>query len=548
MRTAPKTPKSRVFDKLPPDFAELSYVLSLDFQREYIRNLSVVLMTGTVMMSLGWVGYVGSDDHSYARGALGWLNYFPYVGDNHWTLRHTVVIPIAASLAIFGYREISLALPSAAMFLLFLAINYHYLARYFGTEFALLTSAFLATIPLFVVQATFPQDVIAQLLPVSISFWFFYSATHEPRPAWLMFVAGVAAGFAWLTIETAAGLLMFNGILFLIGFGVPRRCYWTIAFGFLLVVAIEVTYLTVRTGDPLYRYRIDLSHDLVDRIGDITVATRLGSVLNSEGSLAFNVWLEPITTLLVNQEFGLLFWAYVPAAIWTCRTKTIPIEHRCILRLINGLGLVWMAFVSFNASVLYIVPRYYSVSTWAAVIVVIYWLRHFLYLRWRKTAVITGFILMIVNLLCVYVENKNPLFVERALVEHVLEHRNTVYTDPMTMTRAKLLLEFKGVSDHVLSSPARPGVLFYANLNNIERCRRLESKCKWRWDDYVPKANWMEQARIKPDRKLSGRMLSLFGFDKFIPKEIFDRLDRPNSGGIFYLVPSERLGQQTINK
>ena len=76
------------------------------------------------MLTLAWVGYVGTDDQSYARGALGWLNGFPYVGDNHWKVRHPVVIPLAVSLAIFGYREISLGLPSAFFFLVFLGVNY----------------------------------------------------------------------------------------------------------------------------------------------------------------------------------------------------------------------------------------------------------------------------------------------------------------------------------------------------------------------------------------------------------------------------------------
>src|SRR5262245_58740797 len=76
-------------------------------------NLFLVLIVGAVMLGLAWVGYVGSDDHSYARGALGWINEFPYVGKDHWTLRHTVVIPVALGFVIFGFREISLALPSA---------------------------------------------------------------------------------------------------------------------------------------------------------------------------------------------------------------------------------------------------------------------------------------------------------------------------------------------------------------------------------------------------------------------------------------------------
>jgi hypothetical protein len=130
----------------------------------------VILFIGVIMLGIGWVGYVGSDDHSYARGAFGWLNHFPYVGQDHWTLRHTVVIPVAVSLAVFGIREISLGLPSALLFLLMLAVNFHCLERFSGTRFSVFSSIYMATTPLFVIQATFPQDVIAQLFAVSLSF------------------------------------------------------------------------------------------------------------------------------------------------------------------------------------------------------------------------------------------------------------------------------------------------------------------------------------------------------------------------------------------
>src|SRR5689334_4468096 len=104
---------------------------------KWILPLLIILVMGTVLMSLAWVGYVGSDDHSYAEGALGWLSHFPYVGDDHWTLRHTVVIPLAAALGLFGMHEINLGLPSALLFLATLAVNYYYVNRFVDARLAL---------------------------------------------------------------------------------------------------------------------------------------------------------------------------------------------------------------------------------------------------------------------------------------------------------------------------------------------------------------------------------------------------------------------------
>jgi 4-amino-4-deoxy-L-arabinose transferase-like glycosyltransferase len=497
--------------------------------------LSLVLLLGVVMLVVAWVGYVGTDDYSYVRGAFGWLNQFPYVGEDHWALRHTVVIPVAVSLAMFGLREGALGLPSALLFLLLLAVNYHYLERYFGARFALLSSIFTATTPLFVVQATFPQDVIVHVFAVSVSFWLFYSAVQHDRPGKLMFAAGVAAAFGWLTLETTAALLLFYALLFLIGFGVPRRYYWIMALGFTLVVGIEVGYFTLLTGDPLYRYRIDLVHDTVDRFGNAAAALKAGRTLNLEGNLTVNPFLEPFATLLLNQEFGLLFWAYVPAAAWAWWTKeTTPNEQR-LLRSLIGVGLVWMVFVSLNVSGLYIVPRYYAPFTWSATIIVAYWVQRFLFVRWRWLGVSVGLVLLGINALCLYVENKNPLFAERALVKYLSSHQVTVYTDPLTLRRAKLLLEFEGVPvDRIRSEVPPPGSVFYVNRKSIDQCKLEGHKCKWSWKAYLPQNGWIELERVEPREKVTGPILRAASLDKLIPKEIFERLDRPNPGGIFY--------------
>ncbi len=498
------------------------------------RRLLVVLAAGATMTGLAWVGYVGSDDHSYARGALGWLHAFPYVGQDHWTLRHTVVVPIAASLALIGPHELALGLPSAVLFLVMLATTYRYAARFFGVDTALLASLLLATTPLFAVHATFPQNVIPMTLAVSTSFWLLCTATRHPRPAVPMFFSGIAAGLAWLTLEITAALLLFYGLLALCGRDVPRRSFWSTAAGCIAVAGTEVVYFTAVTGDPLYRYRIDLSHDLVDRIGDAARALRAGYTLNVEGNLSVHPVLDPFVALLANQEFGLTFWLAAPAAVWLWRTRSMPADQRRLLWLLTGLGVVWWAFVSLSFSVLYVVPRYYAVSTWVAVILVACWLRS-LYASGRpRLAVLASVAMVAGNLAGVYVENKNPLFAERHLVEIAAHTREPIYTDPMTLTRARLLLEFAGSSNQVRSEPAPPGSLFYANPKNIERCRRSTPKCRWRWEDYLPRNGWSEVERVEPERRLAGLVLAVIGVDRLLPREIFERIDRPNPGAVLY--------------
>jgi hypothetical protein len=485
---------------------------------EHVRNLLISLVTGLIIVTLAWVGYVGTDDQSYARGALGWLNRFPYLGDNHWALRHPVVIPLAVSLAIFGYREISLGLPSAFFFLVFLGVNYYYLQRFFDSRFGLLTSA-LWPRRLFLL---FTRHSRKQLLS-KLCFCLFRSGSFIAQPATknrvgqcLRIVCPLLRGSFSCRIWRASALLLD----YVARVSADRRN------GDVIFQRAD--------RDPFYRYRVDLGHEVsswpqwYEGTGDILTVS---GNLESGGTIFY-----PILSLLFNQEFGLLFWVFVPAAIWVCRGKP-ALEEQRLLRILIGFGIVWMIFISYG-KLLAVVPRFYTVSLWAAIIVIAYWVRRYLCTYWPKVAIFVGSGLVAAILLCIYVENKNPAFAERALVAYVVQHDGlVVYTDPTTLRLAALLLDFKGVSDRVRSGPLPPGGLFYFNKKNIDYCRRYG--CIYSWKDYLPKDGWNVLMRMEPSRKTSGALLAFLGLDKVIPTAIFERLDRPNPGGVLYLTTSQ---------
>src|ERR1700752_4137328 len=66
--------------------------------------LDVTLLVALVGFTswLGYIGFIASDDWSYSEAAIGWLEHFPYVGTNHWGLRHAVVLPVALSFLVRG--------------------------------------------------------------------------------------------------------------------------------------------------------------------------------------------------------------------------------------------------------------------------------------------------------------------------------------------------------------------------------------------------------------------------------------------------------------
>ena len=117
----------------------------------FANRLSLFLATFTVVLAtvaFAWVGFYGSDDLSYALGGLGWLNDFPYVGDSHWTLRHTLVAPMGALFGLFGISELTLVLPALFYYLALLLLVYSMMARHFDAVVASIAVLLLGTLPL----------------------------------------------------------------------------------------------------------------------------------------------------------------------------------------------------------------------------------------------------------------------------------------------------------------------------------------------------------------------------------------------------------------
>jgi hypothetical protein len=94
----------------------------------------------------------------------------------------------------------------------------------------------------------------------------------------------------------------------------PRKYYWVMAGGFLLVAGAEALAMAVLTGDPLHRYTVVFSTQ-----GGIPYKGGLeGDVFNVIGNVSVHPLLDPALVLFVNHEFALLFYAAIPAGFWCC--------------------------------------------------------------------------------------------------------------------------------------------------------------------------------------------------------------------------------------
>ncbi|HZL59021.1 MAG TPA: glycosyltransferase family 39 protein [Stellaceae bacterium] len=514
-----------------------SPALARRFDSRFAVALGLLILLLAVELALFWVGYQGSDDQAYAEGGFGWLEHFPYVGDSHWTLRHTIVLPIALSFRLLGISEFALALVNVVYLVAFLAVNFFCLRRYFGDAMALTASFIAATVPMFVVGATYVNTDVAELFFIALAAWLFLGAGDDPAHAGpRLIVAGIAAGLGFLTRETTLALLVAWGVTFLFRPLLPRRLYWLMAVGFLAIVALDMAYLWHFAGDPLYRFHIDAHHDHVDRAADVARVHASGALFDLEGNLSVSVWLDPILVLLVTQKYALLFWAAVPAMAATLRKNNLGCDQARVLRFLALLFVVWVLFIGLNAEILYISPRYYLVTAWIASVFVGYWLVALWDDRRRLVGAAIVLALLGGDFACLSVENIDPRYGERQLARLAASHNETIYADPQTARRAGLLLRIDGAAGRVKDASPQPGALYLYNPDAFAACR-ASFRCNDDMTGYAPRADWIALEHDAPRPRLMGRIVAATGLASLLPAPVLKKLLVGAPGVTLYRVP-----------
>lgn len=491
-----------------------------------------------VLVAVFHVGFQASDDASYLAGALGWLESFPYVGNSHWTLRHTITLPTALFIRVFGLNEGAVSLSNVLYYLGFLLVNAWFMSRHLGGLAAALATALMIVLPGFTVVATYLNSDVPELFFVCCAFWIVVTArlNTERRMPWLL--AGVMLGAAFVTRQTALAAVAFVGLLFLFKPAVPRSRYLLAAAAFAVVILADWLYLTTMTGDPLYRFQVDFNHDRVDRFAEAARVARTGGLLDKEGNLSINVYADPFLALLVSQKYALLFWLAVPALLSAWRLRYRP-EGR-ILMLAAGMGLAYFVFVAINPK-LYLVPRYLIVVAWCAAVLVGAWLARLWSGGKRAAMVVAMGMALGMGLLALSVENIDPRFVERQLVEWVGRHPGrTVHTDPETAIRSRYYFRFAGHPLEAVSTelPGR-GATVLSSPERLQQCAAM-ARCKDRVTDFKPKPEWVRVESFEAPPRPIGRWLRALGLEQMLPADISRRLFAPGGRAIIYTVGSEQ--------
>lgn len=486
-----------------------------------------------------FVGYQASDDANYLQGALGWLEHSPYVGNSHWTLRHTLTLPSALAIATLGLSLFSVSLTTMIYFIGFVAVQVWALHRHLGFTVAAWFGLFAITTAGMVVNSTYLAPDVSELFFVGTTFWLLVAALEPTEDGqrgsarqWLL--AGLVAGLAWSNRQTAAGALLACAITaWLAGRPARVRMPWALL-GFVLVVGAEWGYLTLMTGDPMYRFSLDLHHDPVDRLAEVRRVAASGGLIDKEGNLSVNLVLDPILALFVSQKYGLLFWTGVIAA-WRAWRLPQGRERQLLMRLL-GLGALAFVFVAANPK-LYLVPRYLLVPAWVAAVLTAWWVARLWGEQRRTLAGVIAAAVVGVNLLCLAVENTQPRAIEQALVAWVREHpQQPVHTDIETYERATDFFRIAGVSRQTVSSaPAAAGDLMFYSAVRVEQCAG-QKRCKDQVAAFRPQPNWVETGKLLGPEKPVGQLLKALHIAQLLPPDIARRILAPSYEVTLYQV------------
>lgn len=331
---------------------------------------SLLLAVVVAAIAIGWTGFIASDDALYHAGATEWLRDPPFPGDDHWTTRFPLVLSFAGVIALIGDGFAAFATTAVLFYLLLVGTVGAFGRSIGGARAGWIAALITATLPVVVAQAaTVGVDLIeASLLLAGIALL----TGAEPRIAYALAV-GACFGLTMLCRETTAlppvGLLP----LFLIGRPVGRGALIAAGVGAAAVLGAEALFQGLVTGDPLRRYAIAFNHDsTIDRAA------------NLEGNILVHPAVDPLL-VLVNNDFGLLFWAAIAAGAAGAhrRIDRAARPRAIVLAAMAGASFVLVAVLTTK---LVLNPRYFMLPALAAVLLVALWLGG-LATRWRVLAI-----------------------------------------------------------------------------------------------------------------------------------------------------------------
>ena len=447
---------------------------------------------------VGWVGFMASDDSLYYAGAVRWLTDPPFAGSDHWSTRFPLTVSFAAVLAAVGRNYAAFGVTAVLFYLLLVAVVGRFTAQLAGERSGWIAALLTATLPVVVTDATTVSVDLIEVAALIGGAWLVGSASDDRRGLTRAALGGALFGTAVLCRETSVLALAALGPALLLGRPVSRRLLIACGLGAAVVLAGEALFQWSLTGDPLRRYTIAFHHD-----------EHINRAANREGN--FLLWppIDPVLVLLVNDDFGLLFWL-AGAALWRGAWSLTAPQRRAPLTLLAAMAGVSFLLVAALYTKLVLNPRYFMLAAIVAVIVLAIWLDR---LDRRLGALIIA-LLVSTNLLLMSVGNAHPRWPMEALVRAAQAHpREVIAADADVVRRADISMAFIGQSN-VRALPRDPSDKAVPHLVVAQV-------------DQAPAGQVI--ARYPPPPTRLGSLLRTLGLEPLVPASIARRMFAPGT-------------------
>jgi hypothetical protein len=227
----------------------------------------------------------------------------------------------------------------------------------------------------------------------------------------------------------------------------------------------------------------------------------------------------------------------VPAAVLLLLTpRSVPPAQRRVIVAFAVAASVWFGCMYLQIGMV-LHPRYFLVpSVLLDILIAIAFIR-LLRSGYARLAYAAAAFLVLTNCVGVYLDNRNPLFAERALRDYVKETGQVVLTDPETARRGEFLYEIAGVEGKITAGTPETGKPFFHNPRYVVWGMYAPGSLNdWlnKLAPYRPKPGWKEVWRQDSGHKLIGRVVAWIGLNRYLPEGIWRRLDSPSGTVIVY--------------
>ncbi|WOI54051.1 ArnT family glycosyltransferase [Parvularcula sp. LCG005] len=404
----------------------------------------VGLAIGVVLLltfALFYDGIGPRDAERYILGARQWLDHGLYLGENHWQLRHPYVVPMAAIFGVFGVGNLQASLPNLIYAALLIWVSYRMTATRFDRITAFIFAILLATSAEFVILATEVRVFGPEVFFAVAGLWAFVKASSVPDGAmrssskW-MIVSALACFGSWMCRESAAYLPMAIGLLSLLAIFRAQRMPWQALAVFCAAywgcLALEALIYWSLTGDFLFRYRTDVGH------GGGAPGT---APLEVSGPI-FGFLSYPVTRQFTDPSTTpLLVCSLVLFSILAVRRR-LPSAIRSWPVAVFGFASV-MAF-AFNAYALSLEsPFYLPIFPYTVVLVAALLLRHLVGRYGPRLFAVALATVLVLQWAGADFRKYGEYEDARFIAQLARDTGRPVYTDALTMSRARNHLEYK---------------------------------------------------------------------------------------------------------